>query len=81
MSDRHEQSRAAFEDRYHRHALTRLNIQGVDFYSDPVIHGRWLEWCRALVYAAEQQAKQDCVYCGGKSPISTATQCEPETIK
>lgn len=66
MNDRHEQSRAAFEDRYHRHALTRLIIQGVDFYSDPVIHERWLEWCRALDYAADQQAAPNWL------PIETA---------
>lgn len=53
MND-HEDSRAAFEARYHRHALTRLNIQAVDFYSDPVIHERWLEWTRALDWRDSQ---------------------------
>lgn len=55
MNDRHEQSRAAFEALY-RHPNTYDASQTVRDHIRQTNKIAWEAWCRALDYAAEQQA-------------------------
>lgn len=63
MNDRHEKSRAAFEEAHTDFDKTKNKDVGLesfpDYYYHSALQHMWLAWCRALDYAAEQQAKQD----------------------